>query len=133
MIIKHSIIFDEELELMLIQITFKLNGDTCAKKVGKHKSPFLVALPRLAVILYLLLSCLTPQCLTVTFKTLTCSDPEKIGHYHWVDPMWKVNYFNYTRETGDGKFGLVDKNDGHWTMKNSLTYLARGVCGRASK
>lgn len=59
------------------------------------------------------------------------TDPDKVGHYHWVDKMWKVNYFNYTRETGEGKFGLVDKNDGHWTMKNSLTYLARGVCSRA--
>merc|ERR1712224_136108 len=59
------------------------------------------------------------------------SDPEKVGHYHRVDPMWKVNYFNYTRETGEGKYGLIDKNDGHWAMKSSLTYQARGVCGRA--
>ncbi|XP_063676980.1 uncharacterized protein LOC134813221 [Bolinopsis microptera] len=58
------------------------------------------------------------------------TDPEKCGHYHWSNKCWHVNYFNYTRKTGEGKYGLLNKNDGYWTMRNSQTYQARGLCSR---
>ena len=60
------------------------------------------------------------------------SDPDKCGHYHWSNDCWHVNYFNYSRNTGEGKYGFFNKNDGSWTMKNSQTFLARGLCSRTS-
>jgi len=61
---------------------------------------------------------------------LGINDPDKCGHYHWSNDCWHVNYFNYSRNTGEGKYGFFNKNDGSWTMKNSQTFLARGLCSR---
>ena len=58
-------------------------------------------------------------------------DPEKSENYKWSHDYVDVNYFNYTSQTGVGKFGLLNKNTGGWVMKNSLTFLARGLCSRA--
>jgi len=59
------------------------------------------------------------------------SDPTKKQHYYWTDKNWHVNYFNYTRDTKKGKFGLLDKNNGGWEMRSSTNFQARGICSRA--
>ncbi|KAL5265845.1 hypothetical protein ACHWQZ_G006506 [Mnemiopsis leidyi] len=58
-------------------------------------------------------------------------DPEKSENYKWSHDYVDVNYFNFTSQTGVGKFGLLNKNTGGWVMKNSLTFQARGLCSRA--
>ena len=58
-------------------------------------------------------------------------DPEVSEEYEWLDGFTDVNYFNYTRRTGNGRYGMLNKNTGDWRMKSSETYLARGLCSRA--
>jgi hypothetical protein len=58
-------------------------------------------------------------------------DPEKSNRFDWNHGYLDVNYFNYTRKTGSGRYGLLNKNDGGWTLKSSLTFKARGLCSRA--
>ncbi|KAL5254163.1 hypothetical protein ACHWQZ_G013812 [Mnemiopsis leidyi] len=58
-------------------------------------------------------------------------DLERTETFSWADDYTPVNYFNNTRTTGSGKFGLLNKNTGGWVMKSSLTFEARGLCSRA--
>ena len=58
-------------------------------------------------------------------------DMERTETYTWTHDYTSVSYFNYTRSTGSGKFGMLNKNTGGWVMKNSLTFEARGLCSRA--
>ena len=59
------------------------------------------------------------------------SDPGLSGNYQWDDGYTDMNYFNMTQKTGEGRFGLMNKNTGVWRMKSSLTFEARGLCSRA--
>ena len=60
------------------------------------------------------------------------TDPQLSRKYTWSDGYTDVGYFNYTRETGSGKYGLLNKNTGGWRMKSSQTFQARGLCSKAT-
>ena len=54
------------------------------------------------------------------------------GH-QWIDNYTPFNYLNVSRIFWEhpARYGTIDKNTGEWNMKNSLTFLARGLCSRA--
>ena len=58
-------------------------------------------------------------------------DLDKAGDLTYADGYTEVIYINTTVILPANKWGLFNKNTGEWTLKNSVTFEARGLCSRA--